>query len=103
MEEEPFFEGTSIQVAPEHVSSHHLKSEFRENSHDFLEDLVGNMFSTVAAQSVFGQGLSFFCPEIIFGGDDSCAIFLFGILLDGISERDWIKRSVAKPAKAEFQ
>ena len=91
-----------VLAALEKVSSSYSKSEFRKNSCQFLEDLVWNILSTVAPRSLIGLGLSFFCPEIIIGGDDNSTLHLFWQLLDGILERKWIKSSVVKPSKAEF-
>ena len=49
--------------------------------------------STVAARSPIGQGLSCFCPEIVIGGDDYSVFHLFGHLLDGLVDLDWIRGS----------
>ena len=100
--EEHFLEGTRLLSSPEKIKSSFLRKEFRRDSRRFLDDLVSTVLSTVAARSPVGQGLSCFCPEIVIGGDDYSAFHLFGQLLDGLLELDWVSRSEIEPAKAEF-
>ena len=63
---------------------------------------MSTILSTVAARSPVRQGLSCFCPEILIGGDDYSAFYLFGQLLDGLLELGWIRGSEIELAKAEF-
>ena len=63
---------------------------------------MSTFLSTVAARCPIWQGLSCFCPEIVIGGDDYSAFYLFGQLLDGLLELGWIRGSEIEPAKAEF-
>ena len=100
--EEHFFKGTRLLASLEKINSSFLRKEFRRDCRRFLEDLVSTIFSTVAARSQIGQGLSCFCPEIVIGGDDYSAFHLFGQLLDGLLELGWVRGSEVKPAKVEF-
>ena len=99
---EHFLEGTGLLSSLEKINSSFLRKEFRRDCRRFLDDLVSTIFSTVAARSPIGQGLSCFCPEIVIGGDDYSAFHLFGQLLDGLLELGWIRGSEIEPAKAEF-
>ena len=90
-------------MALEKVSSYFVKSEFHKNSRQFQQDLQRNFLSAGAAQSLIGQGLICFCPETIISGDEYSAFYLFGQLLDGLSEKGWIKESLIVPSKVEFQ
>ena len=81
--EEHFLEGTRLLSSVEKVNNSFLRKEFRRDYRRFLEDFVSTILSRVAARSPIGQGLSCFCPEIVFGGDDYSAFHLFGQLLDG--------------------
>ena len=101
--EEHFLEGTRLLASLEKINSSFLRKEFRRDSLRFLEYLVSTIFSTVAARSPIGQGLSCFCPQIIIGGDNCSAFHLFEQLLDGLLELGWIRGSEVEPAKAEFQ
>ena len=85
------------------MASQYLKKEFRGSARRFLEELTSTVLSTVAARSKLGQGVSCFCPEIIIGGDDHSAFFLFGQLLDGFISYGWEKGSNNEACKAEFQ
>ena len=82
LEEDQFLVGTRVHAALEKMTSQSLKKEFRGSTRRFLEEFTSTVLSTVAARSRLGQGVSCFCPEIIIGGDDHSAIFLFGQLLD---------------------
>ena len=85
------------------MTSQYLKKEFRSSARRFLEEFISTVLSTVAARSELGQGISCFCPEIIIGGDDHSAFFLFGQLVDGLVACGWEKESTVEPCKAEFQ
>ena len=100
--EEHFLEGTRLLSSLEKINSSFLRKEFRRDCRRFLEDPVSTLFSTVAARSPIGQGLSCFCPEIVIGGDDYSAFHLFGQLLDGLLELGWVRGSEVTNAKAEF-
>ena len=100
--EEHFLEGTRLLSSLERIKSSFLRKEFRRDCRRFLEDFVSTIFSTVAACSPVGQGLSCFCPEIFIGGDDYSAFHLFWQLLDGLPELGWIRGSETEPVKAEF-
>ena len=100
--EEYFLEGTRLLASLEKINSSFLRNEFHNDCRRFLDDLVSTILSTVAARSPVGQGLSCFCPEIVFGGADSSAFHLFGQLLDGLFELGWVRGSEVEPAKAEF-
>ena len=100
--EEHFLEGTPLLASLEKINSSFLRKDFCRDCRRFPEDLVNTILSTVAARSPIGHGLSSFCPEIVIGGDDYSAFYLFGQLLDGLLELGWIRRSDIEPAKAEF-
>ena len=100
--EEHFLEGIRLLSSVEKINSSFLRKEFRKDCRRFLEDFVGPILSTVAADSPIGQGLSCFCPEIVIGGDDYSAFHLFGQLLNGLFELGWVKGSEVQHAKAEF-
>ena len=95
-----FHVGTRVHSALEKMTSQYLKKEFRSSARRFLEDFASTVLSTVAARSKLGQGVSCFCPEVIVGGDDHSAFFLFEQLLEGLVESGWEKGSAVE---AEFQ
>ena len=101
--EEHFLVGTRVLAALEKMASQYLKKEFRNSARRFFEEFTSTVLSTVAAHSKLGQGVSCFCPEIIIGGDDHSAFFLFGQLLDGLVACGWEKWSAVEACKAEFQ
>ena len=103
IEDQHFLVGTRAHAALENMTSQKLKKEFRSSARRFLEDFTSTVLSTVAARSKLGQGVSCFCPEIIIGGDDHSAFFLFGQLLDGLVECGWEKGSTVEACKAVFQ
>ena len=103
LDEEHFLVGTRIHAALEKMSSSYLRKELRSNARRFLDEFCSTILSTVAARSNLGQGVSCFCPEIILGGDDHSAFFLYGQLLDGLVECGWKKGSHVEACKAEFQ
>ena len=102
-DEDDFLVGTRVQAALEKMTSQYLKKEFRSSARCFLEEFTSTVLSTVAARSKQGQGVSCFCPEIIIGGDDHSAFFLFGQLLDRLISCGWEKWSTFEACKAEFQ
>ena len=103
IEDQHFLVGTRVHAALEKMSSQYLKKEFRSSARRFLEDFTSTVLSTVAARSKLGQGVSCFCPEILIGGDDHSAFFLFRQLLDSLVESGWEKGSTVEACKAEFQ
>ena len=102
-DEEYFLMGTRNHAALERMSNSYLRKEFRSNDRRFLEEFCSTILSAVAARSKLGQGFSCFCPEIILGGDDHSAFFLYGQILDGLVESGWEKGSNLEACKAEFQ
>ena len=100
IEDEHFLVGTRVHAALEKMTSQCLNKKFRSRACRFLEEFTSTVLSTVAAHSKLGQGVSCFCPEIIIGGDDHSAFFLFGQLLDGLVECGW---ETVEACKAEFQ
>ena len=103
IEDQHFLVGTRVHAALEKMTSQYLKKEFRSSARRFLEDFTSSVLSTVAARWMLGQGVNCFCPEIILGGDDHSAFFLFGQLLDGLVECGWEKGSMFEACIAEFQ
>ena len=103
IEEDRFLAGTRVGSALEKMGSSYLKKEFRRDSRKFLEDFVSCVLSTVAARSSIGQGLSCFCPPILIGGDDHAPLQLFGLLLDGLLAKGWVKGSDMEACKSEYQ
>ena len=103
IEEELFLEETRLLSSLEKINGGFLRKKFRKDCPRFLEDLVRIIFSTVAARSPVGQGLSCFCPEVNIGSDDYSAFHLFGQLLDRLLELGGIRGSELEPAKAEFR
>ena len=102
-EDQHILVGTRVHAALEKMTSQYLKKEFRNSARRFLEDFTSTVLSTVTARSKLGQGVSCFCPEVIIGGDDHSAFFLFGQLLDGLVEGWCEKGSTVEACKAEFQ
>ena len=98
-----FLEGTRLLASLEKINSSFHRKEIRRDCRRFLEDLVSNILSTVAARSPIGQGLSCFCPEIVIGGDNYSAFHLFEQLLEGLLELGWVIGWEVEPAKAEFR
>ena len=103
IEDQHFLVGTRVHAALEKMTSQYLKKEFKSSAPRFLEDFTSTVLSIVSTRSKLGQGVSCFCPEIIIGGDDHSAFFLFGQLLDGLVECGWEKMSTVEACKAEFQ
>ena len=103
IEDQHFLVGTRVHAALQKMTSQYLKKEFRSSARRFLEDFTSTVLSTVAARSKLGQRVNCFGPEIIIGGDDQSAFFLFGQVLDGLVECGWEKGSTVEACKAEFQ
>ena len=61
------------------------------------------MLSTVAARSVIGQGLSWFCPPILPAGDNYAPMQQFGVLLDRLLEESWLRGAQMEACKSEYQ
>ena len=99
---EHFLERTRLLSSLEKRYSSVLRKEFHRHCRRFLEDFVSTIFSTVAARSPAGQGLSCSCPETIIGGDGYSAFYVFGQLLDELPELGWLRGSEIEPAKAHF-
>ena len=102
IEEEHFLVGTRVHATLEKMSSSYFKKEFPSNARCFNDDFCGTILWTVPASSKLGQGVSCFCPEIILGGDDHSAFFLYGQLLDVLIECGWEKGANVEACKAEF-
>ena len=103
IEEEHFLVGTRMHAALEKMTIQYLKQEFRSSARRFLEEFTSTVFSTVAARSKPVQGVDCFCPEVVLGGDDHSAFFLFGQRLDGLICCGWEKGSTIEACNAEFQ
>ena len=103
IDEEHFLVGTRVHAAMEKMRSPYLKKEMRSSARRFLEEFTSSVLPTIAASSKLGQGVSCFCPEVLIGGDDSSAFFLFGQLLDGLISCGWERGSTIEACKAEFQ
>ena len=103
IEEEHFLVGSRVHAALEKMTSRYLRRGFRSSVRRFFEEFTSTVSSTVVEPSKLGQGVSCFCPEIIIGGDDHSAFFLFGQLLDGLISCGWEKGSTIEACKAEFQ
>ena len=97
------FGGTHVHAALEKMTSYYHKNEFWSSARRFLEEFASFLLPTVDAVSRLGQGVSCFCPEIIIGGEDHSAFFIFGQLLGGLIACGWEKRSMIEACKAEFQ
>ena len=82
-----FWWGNCVHAGLEKISSSYMENEFRPNARRFHEKFCSTILSTIATRSMLGQGGSWLCLEVIIGGDDYFAIFLFGQLLDGLVER----------------
>ena len=102
IEDDHFLVETREHATLEKMTSYFLKKEFRSTASPFLEDFTSNVLSTVAARSKLGQGVSCFCHEIIIGGDNLSAFFLFGQLLNGLIAGGWERGQTLKLAKLNF-
>ena len=98
-----FLAGIPVLAVLNKIGISYLKREFQRDARRFLEEFTTSMLSPVAAHSKIGQGLSCFCPAIIIGGDDHAPLHLLGFLLDGLSDRGWIKGSEVEACRAEYQ
>ena len=83
--------------------SSNLEKEFRTSACRFPEEFCSTILSTVAARSKLCREVSCFCAEIVLGGDDYSAFFLYGQLLDGLVECAWERRSNVEACKPEFE
>ena len=97
-----YVEGTRLLLPFEKINSRFLRKEFHRDCRCFREDLLSTILSTFAARSPVGQALSCFCPNIIIGGDEYSAFYLFGQLPDGLLELGCVRGSEDEAAKAEF-
>ena len=103
IEEDRFLAGTRVLSAVEKVGSFYLKKEFRRDCRKFLEDFLSCVLSTVAARSAIGQGLSCFCPPVLFGEDDHASLQLFDLLLGGLLAKGWVRGGDMEACKSEYQ
>ena len=78
IEEHDFLVGTRAHAALEKMTNQYLKKDFKSSARRFFEEFTSTILSTVATRSKLGQGISCFCPDIIIGGDNHSAFFLFG-------------------------
>ena len=85
-EEEHLLQGTRIHGAMKQMTSYYIKNGFRTNDRRVPKEFRSAVMSTVAVRLKLGQGVSWFCPELIHGGDKFCAFFLFGQLFDEMIE-----------------
>ena len=102
IEEEHFMEGIRLLSSFEKINSNFLPKEFPKDCRRVLEDLLSTNLFTVAARSPVGLRLIYFCPEIIIGGDEYSAFYLFRQLLDGLFELGWVRGSEIEHAKSEL-
>ena len=65
IDEEGFRSRTSIMTALNKVRGHCLRTEFRRDTHRFLEEFVNSLLSTVDSRSVIGQAKCCFCPALV--------------------------------------
>ena len=103
IEEDRFLSGTRVLLALEKVGSSYMKKEMRRDCRKFLEDFVNCILSTVAARSAISQGLSCFCPPVLFGVDDHASLQLFDLLLDGLLAKGWVRGGDMEACKSEYQ
>ena len=85
IEEKKLLAGSRIASALEKVGCVYLHNDFRKDARKYLEELARTVLSTVEARLDIGQGLSCFCPKIVFGGC-LCPFHSFGQLLDSFME-----------------
>ena len=74
-------------AALDKVGCQFLRTEFRRDARRFIEDFLKYLVSIVASRPVIGQGMSYFCPAFLVGGDDVAPFQLFNKLLDGLWEK----------------
>ena len=98
-----FLSGTRVLAALNKIRKSYLKQEFQRDAHRLLEEFTNSVYSTVAARSTTGQGLTCFCPAIIIGEGDHAPLHLLGLLLDVLLERGWIKGNDIEACRAEYQ
>ena len=85
------------------MSGPYLKKDFRTSARRFIEDFWSTILSTVASRSKLGQGVSWFYPEEILGGDGHSTFFHRGQLLDGLIPYIWEGGSNVEACEAEIQ
>ena len=102
MEEEEFLSVTRVVVALNKNVSYYLKKELHREDRQFLDELTNSVLSTVAARSSFGQEMSCFYPAILISGNDHALLQLFGLQLDRLLERWWLKSSEVGACGAEY-
>ena len=95
--------GTRVMAALDKVGNPYLRTEFRRDACRFREQFVNSVPSTVASRSVIAQGLSYFCPAFVVGGDDVAPLQLLKKILDGILERGLTRGSEVEACRAEYQ
>ena len=98
-----FLSRTRVLAALNKIGSCFLKLEVQRDARRFVEEFTISVLSTVAARSKVGQGLSCFCPAIIFGGDNHAPLHLLGLLLDALLECVWMKGGEIEASRAEYQ
>ena len=97
-----FRHSRGCNTALHEVGSQYLRTEFRRNARRFLKEIVKCVLSTVASRSVIGQGICYFCPAVVVGGDDVAPFQLFNKLLDGFLENGWTRGNEVEASRAEY-
>ena len=103
IEEEEFLSGTRVILALNKVGRYYLKKEIRREARQFLQEFVKTVLSTVVARSIFGQGISSFCPAKQIDGDNHAHFQLYGLSLDGFLGNKCLKGSDVEPRLADYQ
>ena len=103
IEEDQFDVAPRVLEALDKFGSYYPKREFRCATRRFLEDFVSCVLSTVAYRSIIGQRLGCFCPLILIGGDDYAPMQLFGMLLDRLLEKGWMRVAEMEVSRSEHQ
>ena len=85
------------------VSSWFYQSELGKKLHSVPDKHCSKHYIDCGCAVLFGQGLSYFVPEIVLGVDDNSSFHLFGQFVDGLLERGWIKGYLVGTFKAKFQ
>ena len=84
---------TRVIVVVEKVGSYYLKTEFRRDVRKFLADFVNSGLTTIPVRSVVDQGWSCFRPGNLTGTDQRAPLQLFGMFLDALLGKSWLKGS----------
>ena len=87
IDEDHFLAGTPVLVAFEKIGRIDMKREFRRSRTKFVEDFVDCVMSTLSTRFAMGQGLSFFFPPILIGGDNHAPMQLFDCSLINSSRK----------------